>query len=373
MTDARGRVILALVFLLGLVLRIGLFLRLPEAHYDEAGSGLMARHVLLGEFPIFYSGGDYAGTLEPFLTAVPFAVLDSSVATLRLVPLTFSLLLMLLTYRLARVTYGEPAARLAMLFAAVPPLMLLYFGGTAKTPYPASQVLGPLLLLLALRLADAKGVDRGRAFVLGLVGGVAWWNQFLVISYLLAAGLFLVCRRGWARLLPEGGMALAGFLLGSVPFSLYNLALQPGQSLGLMRGASMGLVTENLSAIGKSLPFLLGGSIPWPVPSANHLVLLAMALIYLPACGFFLYEGFGALRGSRSLASGGLLTLTAGIVFLVDMASGSGGSAFPPRPGRPPSACSRSSRGRWCDHAETGVRRIEPAPTPAGRWSRARD
>jgi len=313
--------ILALIFLLGLSLRTVLSLRLSEVHADEAGSGLMARHILQGEFPIFYWGGDYAGTLEPFLTAVPFAVLDSSVATLRVVPSTFSLLLMPLTYRLARVTYGEPTARLAMLFTAVPSLMLLYFGGTAKTPYPASQILGPLLLLLALRLADAPGADRRRALVLGLVAGVAWWNQFLLISYLLAAGLFLCVRRGWARLLPEGGMAAAGFVLGSLPFSVYNLAVQPGQSLGLMRTASLGLVGDNLATIANSLPFLLGGSIAWSVPSVNHAVLFTMALVYVPAAGFLLYEGVWAVRAPGPLAAGWLLILAAGMVFLVDLAS----------------------------------------------------
>jgi hypothetical protein len=316
--------ILALIFLCGLSLRTVLFFRLSEVHADEAGSGLMARHILHGEFPIFYWGGDYAGTLEPFITAVSFYVLGSSMATLRLVPSALSLLLMPLTYRLARVTYGEPTARLAMLFAAVPSLMLLYFGGTAKTPYPASQILGPLLLLLALRLADAPGVDRPRALVLGLVAGVAWWNQFLVVSYLLAAGLFLALRRGWTRLLPEAGMATLGFVVGSLPFSVYNLAVQRGQSLGLMRTASPGLVGDNLATITHSLPFLLGGSIAWPIPAVNHVVLSAMVLVYAPAAGFLLYQALRALRSPRRLEAGWLLILAAGTAFLVDLASAQG-------------------------------------------------
>src|SRR5437867_11346013 len=103
--------VVGLIFALGLLVRIAHVLQLPEVHYDEAGTGLMARHVLRGDFPMFYWGEDYGGTLESFLTAVSFALFGSSPVTLRLVPLGFSLLLMPLSYRLAQEVFAAPTPR----------------------------------------------------------------------------------------------------------------------------------------------------------------------------------------------------------------------------------------------------------------------
>lgn len=309
-----------LIFLFGLLVRVGLLLRRPEVHYDEAVNGLMARHVLKGEFPIFFWGQDHAGTLAAYLIAVPFALLDSSVLALHLVPLGFSLLLMILSYRLARVVYDEETARVAMLYAALPPLTLLHFGVTAKDPYAEIPVLGALLLLLALRLVGTDRVDGGRAFVLGLVAGLAWWTQLLLVSYLLAAGVFLLVRRRWAWLLPEGAMGLAGFFLGSVPFWVHNL-VEPGESLGLIRGAAGAQLIGNLAEVWRDLPVLLGASTPWPDPTLNRLVGLGIGLVYLPAVGFFVVEGLRALWRRRFLVSGGLLVVTAVAVVAVDVAS----------------------------------------------------
>lgn len=315
------RAVVGLLFVAGALVRIALLGRIPEVHYDEAVNGLMARHILRGEFPVFYWGQDYAGTLAAFLMAVPFALVDASVTTLRLVPLGFSLLLMALTYRLATLVYDGPTGRLALLYVGLPPLALLYFGVTAKDPYAEIPLLGLLLVLLAVRLAKTEGVDRRRAFVLGLVGGVAWWTQLLLVSYLLAVGVFVVCRRRpW--LLREGGAGLAGFALGSLPLWCYNL-VQPGWTLGLIRRARAAEVGENLVQIVRGdLPFLLGASAPWPSPTANSLIALTILLVYLPAGGLVLGEALRGLWRRRPLSAGGLVGLAVPAVLLLDAASG---------------------------------------------------
>ncbi len=95
----RGR--LLLVLLLGLAVRLVVMLRVPEVHHDEAVNGLMARHVLRGEFPVFFWGQDHAGTLAAYLIAVPFAVLDASADA----TVVFDLH--------GRIRYANEAARLA--------------------------------------------------------------------------------------------------------------------------------------------------------------------------------------------------------------------------------------------------------------------
>ncbi len=324
--------ILGLIVLLGLLVRGAVLWRLPEVHYDEAVNGLMARHILQGQFPAFYWGQDYAGTLASFLMSMPFVLVDSSVTTLRLVPLGFSLLLMPLSYRVARAAYDEPTARLAMLYAALPPVTLLYLGVTAKDPYPEIPILGLLLLLLAIRLTRDERGDPARAFVLGLVAGIAWWTQLLLAAYLVTAGAFVVFRRGPGRLASEGVTAVAGFGLGSLPFWVYNLS-GPATSLDLIRGAPPGEIAQNLSGIiQRDLPLVLGASAAWPTPAANRAVSLAIGLVYLPAGAVLLSESLRALwRRRPSLPAHALLTLTGLAVILVDAASpyrGAGGPKY---------------------------------------------
>jgi hypothetical protein len=182
-------------------------------------------------------------------------------------------------------------------------------------------ILGVLLLLLAIRLVREDRVDAGRALVLGLVGGLAWWTQLLLVSYLLVAGVFVVVRRPSAHLLREGGMILAGFALGSVPFWLYTLG-QPA-ALGLVGGAQSPAAWGDLVAIVREdLPFALGASAAWPSPAVNHAVLGLLALVYLPVGGFLLYEGLRGLWVPRSLGPRVLLPLTAVAIVFVDAASG---------------------------------------------------
>ncbi len=302
---------LCLVFLLGLLVRVLWLWRIPEVHFDEAGTGLMARHVLHGEFPLFYWGENYGGTLESFLTSVVFALFDSSVVTVRLIPVGLSLLFLALSHRLARDLYDEQTAWLAVLYAAVPPIILLHFTVTAKSSYAEIPVFGLLLLLLAIRWARGAGGEAKTAFVLGLVAGIGWWIHLLLVSYLVAVGAFVLLRRRWRRLPSEVGAALGGFLLGSFAFWIRALT-QPGEGFGLIRLASGRTALEVLSQdIGRNLPALFGTSGGWPDPTLNHLVSLVIGLVYVPACVFFLSDVLRLPWARRPGSAGGLLSLVA--------------------------------------------------------------
>src|SRR4249920_3964572 len=50
---------------------------------DEAVEGLMARHVLTGEFPLFLWGQRYKGVPEVYLTAAAFRAWPAGVITLK--------------------------------------------------------------------------------------------------------------------------------------------------------------------------------------------------------------------------------------------------------------------------------------------------
>ena len=78
-TDYRGALAVGLgLALLALAYRL-LLLRttLATVDSDQAVLGLMARHILHGERPVFFYGQSYQGALEAYLTAGVFRLLGA--------------------------------------------------------------------------------------------------------------------------------------------------------------------------------------------------------------------------------------------------------------------------------------------------------
>ena len=99
---SRWAVVAALVAL-ALAYRL-LLLRtiLSTVDSDQAVLGIMARHVLRGERPLFFYGQGYGGALEAYLTAGAFRLWGQSDLTLRFAPTLFSAVLVAQLYLLAR-------------------------------------------------------------------------------------------------------------------------------------------------------------------------------------------------------------------------------------------------------------------------------
>src|SRR5215470_12394661 len=67
---------------------------------DEAVEGLMARHVLAGEHPLFLWGQRYKGVPEVYLTAAVFRAAPPSVVALKAVTLACFVVFLCLNFRL---------------------------------------------------------------------------------------------------------------------------------------------------------------------------------------------------------------------------------------------------------------------------------
>ena len=200
---------LAVAVLFALALRL-FFVLTPHAALDadEAIVGLMGRHVLRGEFPIFYYGQTYMGGLEPHLAALGFAIGGATPLVLKLVCLAVALVLVW-AHGGAGASHPRTRTRLvAGVFMALPPIFLTVWSVKARGGFIETLVLGSLVLLLAHRTVETTGRRRLRAaLILGLVGGLGWWTCQLVVSYLVAAGILVVRGAGWAaglRVLPGG-------------------------------------------------------------------------------------------------------------------------------------------------------------------------
>lgn len=186
---------------------------------DEAISGLMARHMLDGEFSALYWLGNYGGTLESAVVAVVFAVFGSSVLALKLTTLALYAAAGVLTWRVGVRTVGPRAAQVGASLFWISPAYLVWWSTKARGFYAMGLVLGLLVFLLALRLRDQG--SRRDAAVLGLALGLGWWTSPGVLVLAVPALAWLLWRRpSVVRRVP---LALPGFLVGIAPWLAWNV------------------------------------------------------------------------------------------------------------------------------------------------------
>jgi 4-amino-4-deoxy-L-arabinose transferase-like glycosyltransferase len=298
------------IFWLGLILIIGFIVRLDfliKTNFvidaDEAIVGLMAKHMLEGDpVPIFYYGQSYMGSLEPILTAIVFKFFGISNATLKIVPLTFSIILIALVYLLARRFTSRFGARVAAFFAAIGPSTFILWSTKARGGFIELVALGTLALIISIDILKKRNPSRIEFFILGLVLGLAWWVNNQAIFYIVPIGI-VFCYHflkfyGLTSSIKLATISSFGFFLGGLPFWYANLFYTPRLDSFRMLAQKASFV-DALSYFQRyfteALPILLGSRRFWSTedifPGATHLVIL----LYLIVLGVVIHTWiFGA-------------------------------------------------------------------------------
>ena len=251
--------------------------------FDEATVGLMGRRTLRGEFLLYFHGQAYMGAGDGYLHAVPFALLGSSLDTIRLLPFVLSVLHVALVALLARRISGD--GRWAALLALVPTPILLKWAHDARLHYGLVPTSTLLLLLLGLAALDhdTSPARRTRALlVAGFVAGLAWWTNLIhMIPIAAVAGVILLRR---PRLRPAALAVPVAFALGSVPFWVFlglrgHLAAvrTPLAEPAALPGQAHLLLTHALPLLLGLPPRVLAGA-AGPGLVAASLLVLAVAL-----------------------------------------------------------------------------------------------
>ena len=207
----------------------------PEA--DEAVGGLMAKHVLHGEFvSMFLWGQAYGGPLETWLAAPIIAIIGPSYLGLRIVPIALSAAAAVVVWRVGLRLMEPHVAAVAGALAWCFPSFLLWKTTHFHIFYASSLLLGMLTLLQALRLREAPSA-RG-VFLLGVLSGVAVWQSFQLVAIVPTVLVWLVVRerRIW-RALPwlAGGLAigLVPVLISNIEHDWWSRDLgHPGETVG---------------------------------------------------------------------------------------------------------------------------------------------
>jgi 4-amino-4-deoxy-L-arabinose transferase-like glycosyltransferase len=274
---------------------------LAQADYDESITGLMALHMLRGDWQIFFWGQPYMGTLEPALASLVFWLAGPSTAALHFTLILVSSLGLLAVYALGCEVKDRRLGLLAALFWALPPLFLSFDGLYATGGHLEAVVAAAVFLhgmcRLAFRPPERPWLWAG---LTGVVAGLGWWCSLLVAPLLLASGLGLLVAR--PRLLKGGipWLVLAGFLLGSGPFWWWNFTHGFMTFQAIEHGSRDILANLVFLARGVWLPSLLGawwdshsveGLIPAPLQVWVALtVYLPVLLLTLVVAGRWLYR-----------------------------------------------------------------------------------
>jgi hypothetical protein len=252
---------------------------------DEAMVGIQAERILRGDFPTYFYGQVYMGSLETYLIAGVFRLFGPSSWALRAVPALLSLLLVYLTWRLAHALLPRDArstpllAGLAALFAAAPPLYdavteLRTWGGQIEV-YIISLALLLATVELAQRLrADAATFELARRWsIWGLLVGAGIWVNPLIVYALIASVLWLVwpyAQRafpGLAAWRSRGGATraptiqpriaatlpamLPGMLVGGLPAWIYALRHAGANLLVYVSQSSANPVSAEFARLGR--------------------------------------------------------------------------------------------------------------------------
>jgi hypothetical protein len=200
-----------LCLLVALLIRVWLTVRTHGIlDGDESLLGIQAERILRGNFPVYFYGLPYFGSLEAYLVSILFAIFGPSVAALRAETAIISLLLVSVTWWLASLL--ADAARLplyakrcfttvAALVAALPPvydgIIELRTGGG----WIECFVLMLLLLVAVFRLTTRwrEGASNRevawRWAVIGFIVGFGIWVYPLIATAIVGAALWIIADR----------------------------------------------------------------------------------------------------------------------------------------------------------------------------------
>ncbi|HVB21282.1 MAG TPA: hypothetical protein VNG51_04995 [Ktedonobacteraceae bacterium] len=196
-----------LYFMLAIVVRAWLVIHTNGViDGDEALVGIQAEHILHGEWPIYFYGQPYMGSLEAYLAALLFAIFGASVWTLRAEPTLLSLVVIWLTWKLAGILADiaglSPRMKhffmtIAVLGAVVPPLYdtvveLRMLGGYIETFVLMLWLL--LSVVQLLRRWTARATRRELALRwagIGFIIGLGFWVDPLIVSAIFASFVWI--------------------------------------------------------------------------------------------------------------------------------------------------------------------------------------
>jgi len=253
---------------------------------DEAIVGLMARHINSGQYPLFFYGQYYMGSLDALIVGLGFRIFGEHVWVIRLVQSILYLGTVVTTTALAsRILKSSKAALFAGLLAAIPPVYATLYTTASLGGYGEMLLIGNLLLLGGIDTIKAlegdeiqKGSFLWGLFTWGLGAGFAFWviGLSLVFTAPIVFGLIWNLVRKKRRFAVQSLLALGlGGLAGAAPWwwaalEAGNLSVISELAGGAIAGVNPGNWFQQIIQRASNL-FIFGGTVitgfrpPWSI------------------------------------------------------------------------------------------------------------
>lgn len=255
-------------------------------HADEAVVGLMARHILQGERPVFFYGQAYMGSLDAWLIALGFRLFGESVLTIRLVQSALYMIATIIGVAVAWRFSGKRTVTMAAgLLLAVPTVNTALYTTATLGGYNETLIFGGLILLWGYAVTNDYQRSLWRWALLGVCAGLGWWTNGLIVVYLLPVACMILYKlilsendttllQRLRTLLPFILLAAGGFILGSAPWWIFDFTHDhaalatylTNRQTGAYAGIGLPYVPPSQRAIGLlliGLPTLIGMRFPW--------------------------------------------------------------------------------------------------------------
>jgi 4-amino-4-deoxy-L-arabinose transferase-like glycosyltransferase len=329
------------IFALGMVLAAAAVLKVSllaadvvPFNSDEAVVGLMARHILAGERPIFFYGQAYMGSLDAWLVAAGFWVFGQQVWVIRLVQTLLYLCTIITTFLLGKEAFSSFAsAWTAALLLAIPTVNVTLYTTASLGGYGEALVLGNLILWGTFRMLKARKLSFGYLAGVSVLTGLGLWANGLTLVYVAPAGLAILWlfwqqkkELGWGRLAALLGLGILGVVLGSSPWWGYALM---GDSSGLIHELFGSAIAVNRAPLwSQALEHfqslvLLGGTVlmgfrpPWTVWWLALPLIPFVLGVWGGSIWYFarLVWRPGEKRGYALVLAGVVITLSAAFIF----------------------------------------------------------
>jgi hypothetical protein len=270
----------------------------PVLDGDQGTMGLAALHIFHGtDYPIFFYGQTYLGTVEAYLAALIFHILGISTFSLRIGLLFFYVGFLITMFLFVRKLFSANFAVFTILLLALGTPDILFWQLSPRV-YPEMPFFASCLLLiavhLALKLEQQYAITQQHRHFLqrdlwfygmwGAIAGFSIYDDPLIIPFVVISGLILLICLYRQKVIINYIVIIVTFLIGISPIFIY-IALHPGSSVFQIVTSAFSSSSTSLFSLNRlktlavqsvhtvliSIPLMTGGNTLCPTDEVDHL------------------------------------------------------------------------------------------------------
>jgi len=246
---------------------------------DGAVAGLLARHVLHGDFSVFFWGQHYGGSADAYLLAPITALFPGNLLAIHASALIESVVIPVLLWRILLRYVPRERAAFAAAMAWSFPAFAVAFSTFPELFYNPVVISGLVVVLAGIRFREHPQAWHN-PLIWGVAAGFGWWMSPTIVIFTSASAVWLLWQARSRYLVRGLAMAIGGFVIGALPWLVVNIA-DRWPSLG--QPTRYGSYAEHASTqFGIGLPMVFGlrhtFSAAWVVPVALGVTLTLLLL-----------------------------------------------------------------------------------------------